>query len=169
MALKRRTPMRRIVFFTILYVGVPFMVCSFVVAKMTIRQNINKNSSVDVAKWDVAIGGQSEQTEDDKVAIVAGDGSEAVYDLVVKNDSDVATGYLIKLSNIPEGVKVRLDNGQPTEATDGKITFSQNGQELAPHDQMTHKMKFGAILATEAMVDRNISVDVIFTQKDPRQ
>lgn len=169
MALKRRTPMRRIVFFTILYVGVPFVICSFVVAKMTIQQNINKNSSVDVAKWDVAIEGQSEQTEDDKVAIVAGDGSEAVYDLVVKNDSDVATGYLIKLSNIPEGVKVRLDSGEPTEATDGEITFSQNGQELAPHDQMTHKMKFGAILATEAMVDRNISVDVIFTQKDPRQ
>ncbi len=169
MASKRRISVRRVVFFAMLYVGIPLIAGSFVVAKMTIQQNINKDSSVDVAKWDVAIEGQSEQTEDDKVAIVAGDGSEAEYDLVVKNDSDVATGYLIKLSNIPKGVKVRLDDGGPTEATDGKITFSQNGQELAPHDQMTHKIKFGAILATEAMVDRNISVDVIFTQKDPRQ
>ena len=174
MALKRRTPMRRIVFFTILYVGVPFVVCSFVVAKMTIRQNINKNSSVDVAKWDVAIEGQSGQTSDDRVALVAGNGLPQSYSLSVTNDSDVASRYSIRLSGIPDGVKVSMDDDNNIDSfktpTNGRITFSQTGQELAPHDdRRIHTLYFLAEMSTEAMNNHDISVDVTFTQEDPRQ
>jgi hypothetical protein len=164
--------MRRIVFFTILYVGVPFMVCSFVVAKMTIRQDINKSSSVDVAKWDVAIEGQSGQTSDDKVALVAGNGLPQSYSLSVTNDSDVASRYSIRLSEIPDGVKVGMDGGNINSfktPTNGRITFSQTGQELAPHDHRTHTLYFLAEMSTEAMNNHGISVDVTFTQEDPRQ
>ena len=173
MALKRRTPMRRIVFFTILYVGVPFAVCSFVVAKMTVQQDINKNSSVDVAKWDVAIEGKSEQTSDDKVALVAGNGLPQSYSLSVTNDSDVASRYSIRLSGIPDGVKVGMDDDNINSfktPTNGRITFSQTGQELAPHDDpRIHTLYFLAEMSTEAMNNHDISVDVTFTQEDPQQ
>lgn len=164
--------MRRVVFFTILYVGVPFVVCSFVAAKMIIQQNIAKDTSVDVAQWNVAIEGQSGQTSDDRVALVAGNGSPQSYSLSVTNDSDVASRYSIRLSGIPDGVKVGMDDDNINSfktPTNGRITFSQTGQELAPHNHRIHTLYFLAKMSTEAITNHNISVDVTFTQEDPEQ
>ena len=170
MACKRRISVRRIVFFAVVYAGIPLALGSFVVAKMIMQENLTKEDTAQVAEWDVDITGTSTQTGDDKVGLVAGaeDNSQS-YTLSVTNDSDTASKYTIKLSGVPTGVMAGLDGGSMKNPnSSGVITFSETGKELGPHKNRNHTITFGAKLSANAMTDHNITVEVVFTQKEPQ-
>ena len=76
----------------------------FVVAKMIGLVNAT-DGDMQVAKWDVQVAGASEA-----VNMVAG-GAAQSYTVTVTNNSDVSSTYAIKVSNIPEGIKVGLAGG----------------------------------------------------------
>ena len=146
MACKRRISVRRIVFFAVVYAGIPLALGSFVVAKMIMQENLTKEDTAQVAEWDVDITGTSTQTGDDKVGLVAGaeDNSQS-YTLSVTNDSDTASKYTIKLSGVPTGVMAGLDGGSMKNPnSSGVITFSETGKELGPHKNRNHTITFGA-------------------------
>ncbi len=173
MASKRRISVRRVVFFAMLYAGIPLIAGSFVVAKMMLREDITKNTSTLVAEWDVGIAGTSEQSNDDKVGVIAGNEDEErqqVFNLTVTNDSDTASKYTIKLTGVPTGVMARLDEGgnYKNPNSSGVIILENTGKELGPHRNRNHTIEFVAKLSAEATVNHNVSVEVVFAQKDPR-
>ena len=132
------------------------------VAKMS-DSNESDQGSLDVAKWDVSIVGAG-----GGVNLVAG-GSPQVYTLIVKNDSEVASEYVIELSNIPEGVWVGLDGGTLQEPdSENKVTFSENGGVLDLVEKTRqHSLRFSAELDAGAVIGDDIAIDVHFKQKEP--
>jgi len=172
MACKRRISVRRIVFFAAIYAGVAFGVGSFVVAKMVTREAMTKETVVQAAEWDVGITGTSTQSGDDKVGVVAGNEDEQgqqSYTLTVTNDSDTASKYTIKLSGVPAGVMAGLDGGTLKNPNNsGVITFSETGKELGAHKNRNHTIEFAAKLSAESVAEHNVSVEVVFTQKEPQ-
>lgn len=175
MASKRRISVRRIVFFTVLYAGIPLIAGSFVVAKMITQAAITKETTVQVAEWDVAITGESTQSQDEHVGLVAGNEDEEklqTYALSVTNDSDTASKYVIRLSGVPADVMARLDadttGGSFKNPNNGVIMLTNTGSELGAHKNRNHTIQFVAKQSANAMTDHNITVEVVFTQKDPQ-
>ena len=167
MACRRRISVRRAIFFTTMYAGVILATGSFVVAKMITAQAITRSTTEMAAEWNVAITGMSLQSQDENIGLVAGDDSQ-LYRLTVINDSDVASRYTLKVSGIPNGVGVGLDQGALSYPSSGVVFFNNTGQELTPHNNREHILEFAAKMATEEINNQDISIEVVFTQKEPQ-
>lgn len=164
----RRIALRRYI------VPLVFVCCLFYVgvssAKMLNRTPVEKGSQVHVAEWSVDVT----SSHSGNMTLDAGNGTQT-YSLVVTNNSEVASTYNIKVSNIPAGVKIGLDiasNNDLVTPTNGEVTFTATGGDLgyvAPNNTRTHALT----LMAEATADItqssvNMSIDVLLTQKDPR-
>lgn len=125
------------------------------------------SDAVRVASWSVSANGDNSQ-----IKLTAG-GEEKSYTFTVENNSEVSTKYEILLSNIPSGVKVGLDNGEPQAASAGSISFSDDSYVLnmTDHKTQAHTLKFVAPLEDDsvAISERNISINVNFAQENPEQ
>ena len=163
---KERISIRRYAAGLILLISGMFLVgvCS---AKM-LGDSIAKDGSVDVAEWSVDMSAVG----DSDITLDAGNGTET-YSLTVTNNSKVSSVYGIKISNIPNGVKIGLDGGSLLTPTDGVLIFSGTGGDLgytAPNNTRTHILTLSAeSTANITQDDVDLSIEVVFTQKDPRQ
>ena len=120
--------------------------------------------SLEVAKWDVSMAGA-----DNGVGLVAG-GSPEVYVLTVRNNSDVASDYILEVSDIPDGVKVGLDDGTLQEPdNENKVVFNETGGVLDLVERARqHRLKFSAELEADSVADSDMTVSVQFKQKEPQ-
>ena len=170
MACARRIPIMRYGVFALLILGTLSATGTYVWGKMA-SEPFERNSSMSVAKWDVSVTGGTET-----VNMVAG-GAMQTYDLTVTNNSDVASEYSIKVSNIPAGVKVGLDiqsEADLMEPTAGEVTFTNTGDVLgfaAPNNSRPHTLTLQADLDDAAATTGDgveLDIDVVFTQQEPQ-
>ena len=167
---KRRIALRRYV------VPLGFVCCClfFVGASSAKMANndspVSKGGTVHVAEWSVsatAVGAES-------LVLDAG-GNTQSYSLVVENNSEVVSTYSIKVSGIPDGIKIGLDIASESDLATpvgGEVIFSNTGGDLeyaAPDNTRTHVLTLKA--ESTANVTRNdvdLAIDILFEQKDPR-
>lgn len=130
-------------------------------AKSKYQSGAVGNQAASVAKWDVSVTPVSANNTIDVIA-----GNNAVnYSIRVTNNSQVSCNYTIKISNVPDGLKVSLDDGTEQLPTNNIVTFENVGSFIIGNatQERTHKLSFGADSNTNAF-DDDIYIDVIFTQ-----
>ncbi len=143
----------------------------YCLAKMVGRAE-DLSATKQVANWN-AVATLSDQ----EIELVAGNGV-VEYPIVVTNDSEVASDCRITVTNVPNGVEVKLvgggiSNDSPLSGTtdNNKIIFSNpsDSEVLTLNYAQTknYKIQFSAPLTTDEMLEQ-ISVDVELIQKDPR-
>lgn len=139
-------------------------------AKMVNDTPISKDGEMQIAGWDVVVTAASGNS----MTLDAGNGSQT-YSLTVANNSEVASTYAIKVSNIPADVKIGLDI---TSASDmvtpvsGEVTFTNTGGDLgytSPNNTRTHVLTLAAEpTANVTQSSVNMSIEILFVQKEPQ-
>ena len=123
-----------------------------------------------IAGWSVDVT----SADSGSITLDAGSNSQT-YNLTVTNNSEVASSYSIKVSNVPAGVKVGLDITSASDMvtpTGGEATFTNTGGDLgyeAPNNTRAHVLTLAAEATaniTQSSVD--MTIEVLFEQKDPR-
>lgn len=118
------------------------------------------NASMVAATWSVSLVG-----DDDDIELTSGS-TEQEYLLTVKNDSEVSVSYIIKITNLPDGVKVKLDTGSYREESNNEIIFDDDRELLINGiTQRNHTLTFTAPLDSVEVSNQKIKIDVIFKQK----
>ena len=161
MALKKRMQNWQIVLIGAVVVCGLFIV-GVCVAKMLSDQVEIGAEERQTAKWAVSMISCS----NDGVDLVAG-GEVKSCSLKVTNSSEVASNYVIEVSDVPDGVKVGLGDGVLQTPTNGAISFTETGGTLGINGERSHTLRFSADLAADADEDE-MTVGVSFVQKDPR-
>lgn len=166
---KRRLALRR-------YVVPLSLVCCLLffigisLAKMLSNDPIVRNTDIHVAGWDVDVY----SLDGDSMTLDAGSNSQS-YSLTVTNNSEVASTYGIKVSNIPAGIKIGLDATSDDDLVtpvDGEAVFTNTGGDLGydtSNNTRTHTLTLAAIAEadiTQSEVD--MAIEVLFTQKEPQ-
>lgn len=120
-------------------------------------------STKTVAKWDV-----SANIPNANVSLMALYG-EDTYTLTVTNDSEVASSYSIKVSNLPTGTLVSLDNGS-YKSGNSYVLFENVGTINANAVTKTnsHVIKFKTFPEVTEVSNSSIKVEVIFSQDNPQ-
>ena len=128
-------------------------------AKM-VSEPIVADASMDVAKWDVSAEGAAENN----ISLVAGSVAQT-YIFTVTNDSDVATDYTVTVSNVPNGMKIGIDDDELIFATDGVVTFSGMAP-LAANSSKDHMLKFVATLNSAVVTGEDLAININYTQEE---
>ena len=127
---------------------------------------VNTSDQASVARFSVNASGNNANID-----MIAGNGgSSLTYTVTVTSTSEVATNYSIKLTNVPTGVKVKLDNGSYISGTNNEISFNNAGT-FAPNDSnstRTHTLTFMAEIGASTQSNASIGIDVVFTQVQPQ-
>lgn len=111
------------------------------------------------ASWDVSINSNT-----NSLSAIAGNGTVS-YTLNVYNNSEVEVGYNIVISNIPNDIQVKLDNGNYVTPVSNTVTFSNVG--TLDYDQNTsnsHIITFQTTLSTNVITNNSIDFSVNFSQ-----
>lgn len=118
-----------------------------------------------IAKWDVVVGNENTDT----INLVAGNNTSTQnYILSVTSNSETKVGYSIILSNVPNDILVSIDGGSNVSPTNNKVEFSSSNFVILATDTnktKQHTIKFTAPIDAAVRTNRDISVDLIFTQE----
>ena len=117
------------------------------------------NGQIPVASWNV-----SATSSNSNINIVAG--STTSYTFTVNNSSDVSVEYSIEITNIPTGLRAKLDSGSYVSESNDKIVISNAGElGYSGTTQRTHTLTFNTPLSSSEVSNRQIGINVIFKQK----
>ena len=91
------------------------------------------------------------------------------YILKVTSTSEVKAIYSIALSNLPNEVQVKLDNGTYQTPTSNVITFNNVGYINANAETrtITHTLTFNVPIDSNTISANEINIDVTFNQANP--
>ena len=155
-------------------IPVAFVCCLMIVgvssAKMSTDTPISRTDEAHIAEWDVALSSSGSGS----MTLDAGGLSQS-YSLTVTNNSEVSSTYSIKVSNIPANVKIGLDISSASDMVtpvSGEVIFTNTGAALdysSPGNTRVHTLTLAAeptANATQSSV--SMSIEVVFTQEDPR-
>lgn len=123
------------------------------------KNKTNGNGSVNGASWQVSFVGNNED-----ISIVSGN-TEQSYVITVSNNSEVDVLYSIKITNLPNNTKVKLDNGSYIEEENNEIVFENVGTILCGENPKNHTLTFTASLDAEEVQNQNFNIKVEFKQK----
>lgn len=122
------------------------------------RNTVTGNGTLSAASWSVSSTGGSS-------SIVLTTGSTQTYTLSVSSNSQVDVGYSIELTNVPNGVQVKLDSGSYVTASNNKVTFNNAGNLLyGGTTSRTHTLTFTSPISQAEVSNQNVSVNVNFVQ-----
>ena len=126
--------------------------------------DVNKDSGVDVAEWSVSV----DSDDDENVNVIAGDSTAQEYSFNVNNDSEVVSTYTVTVSGVPANVRVGIDGDDALhDPIAGVVEFTDAG-ELDAGETKVRTIRFVATLDATKSTNNSISIDVDFTQKEPR-
>lgn len=143
-----------------------FFTCSYVVlsfAKYSYTRNDTK--TMNVAKFDVSYV----QIESSDTINIIADNSLFNYRFKVKNSSEVGIKYSLVVSNIPEGVKVSLDNGTLQTPSNGVVIF-ENASSIDYVDggaYRDHTLSFSSIPEVDDSISNLVNLNILVSQKKP--
>ena len=152
--------------FRYLYLGV-FLSFFFIPSSFAInRSTISSSGTLNASLWNVSLN----QTGINSILNVVPDSVNGtdIYSLKVYSNSEVDANYSIVVSNLPAGVKVKLDDGtyEPQQDNVSTVTFSNAGSILYSDNQKekTHILTFKAIAGASPSANNNVDIDVIIQQ-----
>ncbi len=153
---------RMILFIFVYLIFVTLYFSANTLAKYT--GTVSGTGQTQIAKWDVSAVSNSNST----MNIIAGNDT-ATYEITVTSTSEVGCTYSIVLSNVPTGVKVKLDNESPvTVGADKIVTFNNCGRFYAnnPGVVKVHTLVLEAGIDIPPVSNNSMNIDVSFVQ-DP--
>ena len=132
-------------------------------AKSKYKAETSGNSNSTVAKWDVSL---APITVGNEFNIVTGNTS-VDYSIRVLSNSEVSCRYSIIVTNIPNDIKVSLDNGAQQTPSNNSVTFNNAGSFIIGDniEERVHKLTFSAPIESSAN-NNQINIQVAFTQID---
>jgi lipoprotein-anchoring transpeptidase ErfK/SrfK len=156
---KRRRVRPSIVLITILLLVVITVPTSIAL----MRKSTTGTGTLKAAKWDVDLT----EDDDNNLEVIRGELSNDRYTFTVSNDSEVDVVYKVILSNVPNNVQVKLDDGTYEGPTDGTITIDPAGTLLysAQGSEQTHTLTFKALWGASLVTNEQIQLDVVISQK----
>ena len=136
------------------------LLCSFISVSYAIyRSSTSGTATIQGASWSVSTSGNN-----DTINLTSGSTQQA-YTLTVNNNSEVDVSYSISLSNLPDGVKVKLDNNSYVQEDNNQITFNDiNALFVNKTTTRNHTLTFTSILDAEEVSNQQISINVLFKQ-----
>ena len=128
---------------------------------------IQKQGTVNVAKWNVSIDGETNSSLDIISGNLQDNLEQQSYILTVTSTSEIASDYSILITNVPEGIEVKI-NDDIIEENNNEILIENVGSFNANDVNSTHNHILTFIDPTSAqeISNQEISIDVIFTQKN---
>ena len=157
--LKRRKKLR---LFLLMYLVVFTSVLSIITLSKYTGNSVG-SGTMQIAKWDVTLN--TSNNSSDNINLISGN-NEISYTVKVKSLSDVKVGYTIKVSNIPNDIRVKLDTGTYQTPSSGIVTFSNVGviNADATNREVSHTLTFTAPIGSATVSSKSIDIDVIFVQ-----
>ena len=127
------------------------------------RKSATGTGTLKASKWDVDLT----EDNDNSLEVIRGELSNDTYTFTVSNDSEVDVEYKVILSNVPENVQVKLDNGEFRSPSSGTITIDPAGTLLysAQGSEQTHTLTFKALWGASLVTNEQIQLDVVIAQK----
>lgn len=159
MRIKRRRR-KRIIYLILILITVTN---SYLLAKYT--SAISGHNNTNIAKWEVSY--DTSDNNSDTLSLVSGNTTQN-YILKVTSTSEVSAGYSIKLSNIPNGMRVKIDNGTYKTPVNSVIEFEDIGSFSGSDINTTfaHTLTFDAPIESNISSTNNININMTFTQID---
>ena len=114
--------------------------------------------TINGASWSVSMVGNN-----DDIELTSGN-TEQAYLLTVNNNSEVNVSYSIKLTNLPDDVRVKLDSNSYVSETNNEITFENAGSILYGANPVNHTLTFTAPLDAPEITNQNFNISVEFKQ-----
>ena len=127
------------------------------------RKSASGTGSIRTANWSIS---RSTSQAGDLIEVIPGV-SDDTYDLTVTSSSEVDVTYTIVLSNLPDDIQVKLDEGNfmfPDSVTH-KLTIS--GGTINYNDSIktkNHTLTFRAASGAQTVSEQEIDIDVEFKQ-----
>lgn len=143
-----------------------FVMILFVVVATTFsiyRKTASGTGSITTATWNIS---RSTSQQGDSIDVIPG-GSDDTYDLTVTSGSEVDVTYTIVLSNLPNDIRVKLDDGDflPPDFVTHKLTIA--GGTINYNDSIktkNHTLTFRAASGAQTVSAQKIDIDVEFKQ-----
>ena len=136
---------------------------SYLLAKYTSVLNGSSNSSI--AKWSVSY--DTNDNDGDVLSLISGNITKD-YIIKVTSTSEVSANYSILLTNVPNEMEVKLDNGVYKLPTNNTIIF-ENISSFGASDlntTHTHRLIFNAPIDSNIASSTQVGINVIFNQID---
>ena len=126
------------------------------------RDTGSGNGSLKLAEWNVSL---NQEGVNNTVNIISGV-TEPSYTLNVKNLSEVDVKYNIIISNLPDGVQVKLDSGEYVAPTSNTVTFYNAGTIYYNDEskEKSHILYFKSSLDTTEVSNQSVNIDVVASQ-----
>lgn len=127
---------------------------------------ISDSGTKTIAKWEVST--DTSDNESDTLDMVVGNTTQS-YTLKVTSTSETKAIYSIVLSNVPNEIQVKLDNGTYQTPTNNVINFNNVGYINANAETrtITHTLTFNVPIDSNTINANEINIDVIFNQANP--
>ena len=159
--INRQILKRRFINFLLVY----FLLYTSYFSLITLSQYIDmteKNGSVSIAKWEVELDNTISNSSLD---IVHGNDSQS-YIFKVISKSEVAAKYSIKLSNLPEGIKVSIDNKEFYNPIDNQLIFDNVGSFIANDSNSIHEHIITFSMPLDSIIEgiKDVNFDLILEQ-----
>ena len=129
---------------------------------------ISSSGTMAIAKWDVSLD-TSDNASNTLNMTIGNTNTNASYILKITSLSEAKTSYSIVLSDLPEGLEVKLDDGNYKKQTNNKIVFDNAGyiNANAETKTKTHTLTFGVAIDSDTITGSEINIDVVFNQDNP--
>ena len=128
----------------------------------------NRSGTVAIAKWDVSL--DTSDNNSNIVSVTIGN-TNPTYVLKITSLSETKALYSIVLSDLPEDLEVKLDDGTYKQPVNNKITFDDVGYINADVEQSaktkTHYLTFYVPIDSDTIPATEINLDVVFVQDEP--
>lgn len=156
--------MKKIYFVYICLIFLMIVVLLVPLTSSILKNSASSTGSATTAEWNVSL---TRLSETNNVTLISGTNTQT-YSLKVSSESEVDVTYAIEISNVPSGVKIKLDQRQIYETPDvnNKITFSNAGSILysSQGGENTHILTFTSDPGTQVASNIELGVKVIAQQ-----
>ncbi len=128
-----------------------------------LKRTINGEGTVRTSTWGVSM----EEDDNTEISIINSEYKDGTYTFTVSSNSEVDVDYSIIISNIPTGVRIKLDDGEFKGTSTGTLTYENIGTILytdSPKEK-EHTLTFKALSSAAPVEDWEISLDVVMNQK----
>ena len=149
--------------FSLLAIAVVLLLLVSVPPTYSMLKSSKPSSAVlSTAIWDVAMT----EGADNELTIRAKEQQNDSYTFKVSSSSEVDVTYDVIISNVPDKVQVKLDDGEFLGTETGEITINNAGTILygSGDNENEHTLTFKALEGATPVVDANIGLKVVISQ-----
>ena len=128
-----------------------------------LRRSAFSQGSIRTSAWSVSM---NDTLSNDNISITPGGLANGTYTFSVTSNSEVDATYSIVVSNIPNNVEIKLDNGSFQTPVNGTVTFANAGTILYSdqNKERSHSITFKANSNATTSNNNQININVEIRQ-----